>query len=148
MHADMNDEKGILTVTVSVPTQLIQCHKQKIVAGNSIHITNFKIMPKTNYDRGNCDRIISLNETSTIETIPPICNEYTFIPNTTVKQLSKTHSVGTIGVLVTTSRKIGIQHNLQIMDENSNDDKSKLTFYCAIYCLFNYLIFKTHAYIN
>ena len=62
----MVDEKGIMIVTVTVPTQLIQCHKQKLVAGNSIRITNFKIMPKTNYDRGDCDRIISLNETSTI----------------------------------------------------------------------------------
>ena len=89
MRADMTNEKGIMTVTVIVPTQLIQCHKQKLVDGNSICITNFKIMLKTNYDRGDCDCIISLNETSTIETVPPTCNEYTFIPNATIKQLSK-----------------------------------------------------------
>ena len=104
LRTDMTNEKGIITITITVPTQLIQCHKQTLVAGNNIHLTNFKIMPKTNYDRGDCDRIISLNETSTIETIMPICNEYTFIPNTIVKQLSENidrYPVGTIGILVT-----------------------------------------------
>ena len=73
-----------MTITISVPTQFIQCNKQKLVAGNNIHITNFKIMSKTNYDRVDCDRTISFNET-----IPLICNEYTFIPNTIVKQFSE-----------------------------------------------------------
>ena len=84
MCIDMTDEKCIMIVTVTVPTQLIQFNKQKLIAGNNIHITNFKIMLKTNYDRGDCDHIRSFNET-----ILRICNEYTFIPNRTVKQFSE-----------------------------------------------------------
>ena len=103
-------------------------------------------MLKTNYDRGDCDHIISCNET-----ILPICNEYTFIPNTTVKQFSENtdhYPVGTIDVLVTPARRIGTLHNLQIKYGSANDDKAMVILYLTIYWSFNYSIFKSHAYIN
>ena len=55
------------TVTLTIPTQLVQKHVEKILPGNGISITNFNILSKTVYDRGDCDQIISLNETSIVE---------------------------------------------------------------------------------
>ena len=71
-------------------------------------------MSKTNYDHGNCDRITSLNETSTIETVPPTCNEYTFIPNTTIKQLSENTDRYRVGKMRPCSYCFSeINHNLK-----------------------------------
>jgi hypothetical protein len=68
--ADMTDNEAMMTVTLTIPTQLVQKHAEKILPGNGISITNFNILSKTVYDRGDCDRIISLNETSIVEKIP------------------------------------------------------------------------------
>jgi hypothetical protein len=80
MHADMTDKEAMMTMTLTIPTQLVQKHVENIFPGNGISITNFNILPKTVYDRGDCDRIISLNETSIVEKIPVVCSEYHFIP--------------------------------------------------------------------
>ena len=88
MHADMTDKKALMTDTLTIPTQLVQKHAKKIFPGNGISITNFNIFPKTIYDRGDCDRIISLNETSIVEKIPAICSEYRFGPDATIIQLA------------------------------------------------------------
>jgi hypothetical protein len=88
MRADMTDKEALMTITLTIPTQLVHKHAEKILSGNGISITNFNILPKTVYDRGDCDRIISLNETSIVEKIPVICSEYLFVPNTTINQLA------------------------------------------------------------
>ena len=77
MCVDLIDDKG--TITMIVPTSLVQHHEQKLVSSNDISITNFTILPKTISDCGDCDRIISIDDSSIIETISPICNEYNFI---------------------------------------------------------------------
>ena len=74
MHADMTDKEAMMTVTLTIPTQLVQKHKKKILPGNGISITNFNISPKIVYDRGDCDQIISLNETSIVEKIIVVCS--------------------------------------------------------------------------
>jgi hypothetical protein len=88
MHAYMTDKEALVTVTLTIPTQLVQKHEEKILLGNGISITNFNIFPKKVYDRGDCDRIISLNETSIVEKIPAICSEYHFVSDTTISQLA------------------------------------------------------------
>jgi hypothetical protein len=88
MHADMTDNEAMMTVTLTIPTQLVQKHAEKILPGNGISITNFNILPKTIYDRGDCDRIISLNETSIVEKVPTVCSKYCFVPDTTINQLA------------------------------------------------------------
>ena len=50
--ADMTNDKGMMTVTLIVPTHLIRKHEQKILPSNGLSIAHFKILPKTNYDRG------------------------------------------------------------------------------------------------
>ena len=55
LRADLTDAEGIMTITLSIPTELIQEHEEKISPGKEISITNFKILPKTNYDRDDCD---------------------------------------------------------------------------------------------
>ena len=99
-----------MTITMTAPTLLVQCHEQKLVSGNGISITNFTIFPNTIYDRGDCDHIISIDDSSIIETISSICNEYNFIPDTAIKQLSKStyfYPTGTIGAIVTARNKNG-----------------------------------------
>jgi hypothetical protein len=55
MHADMTDKEAMMTVTLTIPPQLVQKHVEKILPGNGISITNFNIFSKTVYDRGDCD---------------------------------------------------------------------------------------------
>jgi hypothetical protein len=74
MRADMTDKEALMTVTLNIPTQLVQKHEKKILLSNGISITNFNILPKIVYDRGDCDRIISLKEKSIVEKIPPVCS--------------------------------------------------------------------------
>jgi hypothetical protein len=127
LRVDMTDENGMMTVTLIVPEHLIQRHEQKILPGSGISITNFKILPKTNYDRGDCDRIISLDEFSIVETLSPICKEYTFIPDTTIRQFvdkMDVYPTGAIGVVVTLARKVGLQYTLHIKDGNTDNDKA------------------------
>ena len=57
MHADMIDKEAMMTMTLTltVPPQLVQKHGEKILSRNGISITNFNILPKTVYDCGDCD---------------------------------------------------------------------------------------------
>jgi hypothetical protein len=64
-------------IILIVPAHFIQRHEQNILPDNGISITNFIILPKTNYDRGDCDHIILLDESSLVETLSLICKEYT-----------------------------------------------------------------------
>jgi hypothetical protein len=110
MHAGMTEKEAMMIVTLTIPTQLVQKHAEKILPGNGISITNFNILPKTVYYRCDCDRIISLNETSIVEKIPTICSEYHFIPDATISQLAQSneiYSIRTIGAVVTLARKLG-----------------------------------------
>jgi hypothetical protein len=45
----------MMTVTLTIPTQLVQKHVEKIMSSNGISITNFNIFPKIVYDHGDCD---------------------------------------------------------------------------------------------
>jgi hypothetical protein len=88
MPVEMTDKEALITVTLTIPTQLAHKHEEKILPGNGISITNFNIFPKTVYDRGDCDRIISLNKTSIMEKIHAICSKYCFVLDTTISQLA------------------------------------------------------------
>jgi hypothetical protein len=74
MCADMTDNEALMTVTLTILTQLVQKHAEKILPGNGISITNFNIFPKTVYDCGDCERIISVSETSIVKKILAICS--------------------------------------------------------------------------
>jgi hypothetical protein len=109
VHDDMTDNEAMMTVTLTIPTQLVQKHAKKIFPGNGISITNLNIFPKTVYDRGDCDQIIFLNETSIVEKIPTICSEYRFVPDTTIIQLAQsndTYPIRIIGAIVTLVRNL------------------------------------------
>ena len=88
MHSDMTDKEALMIVTLTLPTQLVQKHAENILSGNGISITNFNIFPKIVYDHGDCDRIISLNETSIVEKNHVICSEYHFVPDATINKLA------------------------------------------------------------
>jgi hypothetical protein len=85
---DMTNKEALMIVTLTIPTQRVHKHVENILRGNGISITNFNIFPKTVNDRGDCDRIISLNETIIVEKIPTICLEYHFILDATINQLA------------------------------------------------------------
>ncbi|KAH9299408.1 hypothetical protein KI387_031090, partial [Taxus chinensis] len=112
-------KKAELTVTLNVAHKFIPMHEDKVVAGKGIQITNFSIAPKTSYDHGDCDVILLLNESSTVESTPPLSIEYKFIPDTTVKQLlnsTEPYAIGTIAAIVTSTKQIGLQLILEIKD--------------------------------
>jgi hypothetical protein len=45
MHAHMTEKEAMMTVTLTIPTQLVQKQVEKILPGNGISITNFNILP-------------------------------------------------------------------------------------------------------
>ena len=83
--ADMTNEYGMMIVTVIFLAHLIKTHGKNILPGSGISITNFKIIPKSNYDRGDCNHIISLDESNLIEALSLVCKEHNFIPDTKIK---------------------------------------------------------------
>jgi hypothetical protein len=148
VHADMTDNEAMMTVTLTIPAQFVQKHAEKIFPSNGISITNFNILPKTVYDRGDCDRIISLNETSVVEKVPTVCSEYHFIPDTTINRFAERkdiYPIRTIGAVVTLARKVGSQHILHIKDGNSDNDKATIPFSIPSFVLyFHMLIYLSH----
>ncbi|KAH9301952.1 hypothetical protein KI387_013535, partial [Taxus chinensis] len=139
LRADLTDEKAELTVTLNVAHKFIPMHEDKVVAGKGIQITNFSIAPKTSYDRGDCDVILLLNESSTVESTPPLSIEYKFIPNTTVKQLlnnTEPYAVGTIAAIVTSAKQIGLQLILEIKDGPTEEDTTRLYLFGTFQPLF------------
>jgi hypothetical protein len=139
MRADMTDNEALMTVTLTILTQLVQKHAEKIFPSNGISITNFNIFPKTVYDRGDCDRIILLNETSIVEKIPTICSKYRFILDITISQLAEsndTYPIRTIGAAVTLVRKIDSQHILHIKYRESDNDKTMVSFSISSFVLY------------
>lgn len=117
MRTDLTDQQGLIIVTLVVPNDLIEKHNQTILLGKLITVTNFQILPKTNYDRGNCDDILLLDNTRTVENISLICTKYKFIPNATIKQLREsieTFPIATIATLVITTQNASMQYTLKI----------------------------------
>lgn len=72
MRIDLIDKKGLMTIIVVVPSDLIENHNQKIFPGKGIMITNIQIVTKRNYDRGDCDHSL-LENISMIENINVVC---------------------------------------------------------------------------
>jgi hypothetical protein len=139
MHADMIDKEAMMTVTLTIPTQLVQKHAEKIFLGNGISITNFNILPKTVYDHGDCDQIISLNETSIVEKILVVFSEYRFVSDVTISQLAQSsdiYPIGTIGTAVTLARKLGSQNILHIKNGESDNDKAMVSLSISSFVLY------------
>ena len=139
MRANMTDKEAMMIVTLTVPPQLVQKHAEKIFPHNGISITNFNILPKTVYDHGDCDQIISLNETSMVEKILAICLEYRFVLDSTISQLAQStniYPIGTIGAVVTLARKFGSQHILHIKDGYFDNDKSIISLSISSFVLY------------
>jgi hypothetical protein len=128
-----------MTVTLTIPTQLVHKHAENILPCNGISITNFNILLKTIYDRGDCYRIISLNETSVVEKFPTVCSEYHFVSDTTINQFVESNDIypiETIGAIVTLARKVGSQHILHLKDGNSDNDKEMVSFFVPSFFLY------------
>jgi hypothetical protein len=139
MDVDMTYKEAMMIVTLTIPTQLVQKHAKKRMPGNWISITNFNILPKTIYDCGDCDQIISLIETSIVEKVPTICSEYRFISDTTINQLPQrndTLPIRTIGAVVTLARKLLSQHILHTKYGDSDNDKEMVPFSISIFVLY------------
>jgi len=139
MRADMTDKDAMMIMTLTIPPQLVQKHVEKIFLHNGISITNLKILPKTVYDRGDCDQIILLNEISIVEKIPAICSEYRFLPNSTIIQLVQStdiYPIEMIGAAVTLARKFGSQHILHIKDGDSDNDKEIVPLFIVNFVLY------------
>lgn len=76
----------------------------------------------------NC--IIVLKETTNIEIIPCICNEYNFIPSSTISQLLNSpndYPIGTVGALVVEAKKIGSLTTFELKDGHGDEDRGLIT---------------------
>ncbi|XP_057852675.2 uncharacterized protein LOC131062948 [Cryptomeria japonica] len=127
--ADLTDLKAEMTIIVNVTGDLVENYEEKIVPNSAICISGFDIAPKTDYDRGDSDCILILKDSTTIETMPRMCQEYNFIPSTTIKQLrfsTNEYPIGTIGALVTRTGKQGSQYTLDIKDGDNETHKVQL----------------------
>jgi hypothetical protein len=130
------DNKAMMIVTLTIPTQHVQKHAQKILRGNGISITNFNILLKTVCDCGDCDRIILLNETSVVKKVLAVFSKYHFVPDTKINQFAKNNGIypiETIGATVTFARKVVSQHILHIKYGNSNNDEEMVLFSIPIF---------------
>jgi hypothetical protein len=143
----MTNKEAMMIVTLTIPTQLFQKHAEKNFPDNWMSIKNFNILSKTVYDRGDCDWIILLNETSIVEKIPAICSKYCFVPDTTINQLTQsndTYPIKNIGAIVTLTRKLGSQHIFHIIDGELENDKAMVPFSISIF----FLYFHMFVYLN
>ena len=144
MRSDLTDSKGEMTVTLNVRGSFIQQYEQKLLPGKAVRIKNFKIAPKTNYDHGESDCILVVDHHTTIENITSICQEYYFVPNTTIRRLilsTESYTLGTIGAIVTSAKKLGMQHVLEIKDGNSENDKATVSIFLPMHVVHKILVF-------
>jgi hypothetical protein len=139
MCADMTNKEAMMIVTLIVPPQHVQKHAENIFLHNGISITNFNIFPKIVYDRGYCDRVISLNETSIVEKILTVFSKYCFVLDSTINHLAQRtdiYPMGTIGATVTLVRKHGSQHILHIKDGDSDKNKAMVPLFIFSFVLY------------
>jgi hypothetical protein len=150
MCADMTDNKAMMTITLTIPTQLVQKHAEKILPGNGISITNFNILPKIVYDHGDCDHGLYRSMKQVLwKNFPRFVQNIVFIPDTTINQLAQSNDIypiGTIGAVVTLERKVGSQHILHIKDGESDNNKAMVPFSISSFVLyFHMLIYLSYV---
>ena len=130
LHADPTNQKAKMTITLAVNTHLGQQFEDKIVPGMGVFIEYFDIAPKSEYDKGDCDYILVLKDTSTVEKINSTCNQYNFIPNSTIQTLlnnTSNYPIGTVGALVVGTLKQGNVNFLEIKGGQSEEDYTHIT---------------------
>ena len=96
-----------MTVTLNVRYRFIE--QYKLLPMKGIRLRNFKVVSKTDYDHGDCEYIFVANHNTSIENIELVCKEYNFISNITIRILvtsTNKYELGTIGAIVTTTRKL------------------------------------------
>ena len=108
MREDLTDAKGEMTLTLNSHNGFINQHQEKRISCKGIRITNFKIAPKTSYDHGEDECVLLVDQWTSIENISPVCQQYNFIPNTSIKIIldsTKQYALGIIGAIVTVAKK-------------------------------------------
>lgn len=74
MHADLVDQNGKMTITVNINNNYIARFLSYFSVGKSVRIKDFAIKKKGIYDRGNAKYTILLQQASSVENIPQVCN--------------------------------------------------------------------------
>lgn len=95
-----------------------------------VRISDFQLEAKSDFERGDCDCIIIVKESTTIEMIPRVCMEYNFIPSSTIRQLLNNpneYPVGTVGALVVGAKKAGSLTTFDLKDDHGDDDRAQVT---------------------
>ncbi|XP_059070801.1 uncharacterized protein LOC131860407 [Cryptomeria japonica] len=124
LRAYLTDLKGEMTITLTVSNNLLHKFEDKIIVGMGLSISDFDVVPRTDYDRGDCDCVLLLKDTSTLQVIPRILHDYNFIPNTTIRHLlnnTSDYPIGTIGALVVAAKRSGVQYTLEIKDAHNDN---------------------------
>ena len=98
-----------MTVALNIRYHFIEQYEAILLPMKGIRSRNFKIATKTDYDHGECECILVVDHNNRIDNREPICKEYKFIPNTTIRiVLASTYKyvLGTIGAIVTMKKKL------------------------------------------
>ena len=75
----------------------------------------FQNCTQTNYDHGEVECFLLVYQETSIKNIPPICQQYIFIPNTSIKILleaTKQYALGKIGAVVIAAKTLRAQYTL------------------------------------
>lgn len=75
-RADVTYKKVEMTITLLVPTSLIEQHESNIISNVGVPTKYFEIIPKRKYDSGDCEKTICLNSFISIEKLCPVCAWY------------------------------------------------------------------------
>ena len=125
VHADLTDQYGQMTISVTMENNLIECFATFFSCGASVSISNFVVKQKTVYERGDADVCIHLSANSTVASISVVCHVHRLAPNTTLHGLRSSGSnyvVGSIAAAVAHCHQTSNQYHFTIKDgENTTD---------------------------
>jgi len=76
LYTNLTDKKVEMTITLLVPTQVIEQNEAKLITNVGVFIRNFEIILKHKYNSDYCEKTISLNSFSIVENICFVCIKY------------------------------------------------------------------------
>ena len=125
MHADLVDQNGQMTITVNINNNHIARFLSYFPVGKSVRIKDFAIKKKGIYDRGDAKYTILLQQASSVENIPQVCQQRRLAPDCTIHELlvsNETYSIGSVAALVINCELNNNKFDLTIKDGDTPND--------------------------
>jgi len=125
MHADLVDKNGQLTMTVNINNSQIARFLSYFSVGKSVRIKDFATKKKGMYDRGDAKYTILLQQASSVENIPQVCQQRKLAPDSTIHEVlvsNDTYSIGSVAALVINCEPNNNKFDLTIKDGDTPND--------------------------